>query len=854
MENVKLNPPILDNKIIAQTNSTSLSIPFLMNKSVGLGDFDFIALDIKTVQSNTSLLEKPFLYCLKKFLFFEKGSYWGTFANDKDSLFKIGQHYKIQLAYGKGDPNGEYHIGFWSTVATFKFTYAPRVSIQNLALDKPNTHIYNYTGVYSNDDASEKIYSYEFFLHDSANNLIATSGEKLHNSSFDTESTESIDQWSMKSGLTSNKEYLISYKIKTINGIEKTSPAYRLRDNSATRSEIFNYCKFTATNILDSACVELSLDPILDNQIERKLINGQFVLLRSSNEDNFSSWQELTRFAISSHNTAQRKVICRDYCVSQGVQYQYALQAFNNNGMYSLRECTSKFLVDFEDMFLSDGDRQLKIKFNPKVSSFKTTLLEQKMDTLGGKYPFFVRNGNVRYKEFPISGLISMLSDTDEEFMTGIKDISLQRTTTPANQKLLIPELSTQLTGENFQKERTFKLEVLDWLTNGKPKLFKSPGEGNYIVRLLNTSLSPNDALGRMLHTFTSTACEVADYNFENLRKYGIMMDEYLETRELRIESIALEAIEGGYLNNLNACSATINATPGTKFAYRLKNDTDASGVIEVGNTGVFSFSNSVLADNPLMEIGPVAGSSINPWLPEATLIYARYINPKLDNFSYLHSIKTTDRIYQWIGQNRSEVAHRFDKYRILYDIGMIYYLNVSKRPIIASITTVDPRGDGTYRFYEKSVEYKPANNELLYCTEDGNYYDGLTKKKIGKKIDFSFQLRNIDQKIDMMGTNISTDIGEILGCDAITTTGGRLVLTNIGPVDLLWIGNGLYVDIAYQEIEKIYTAETIAGSDIAIAKANYLKSGSTSDWNIYYELLAAYVEDQEEKIYVNAL
>jgi hypothetical protein len=51
----------------------------------------------------------------------------------------------------------------------------------------------------------------------------------------------------------------------------------------------------------------------------------------------------------------------------------------------------------------------------------------------------------------------------------------------------------TDLTSENFMSERYFKLSVLDWLTDGKPKLFRSASEGNYIVRLLNVSLSPSD-------------------------------------------------------------------------------------------------------------------------------------------------------------------------------------------------------------------------------------------------------------------------------------------------------------------------------------------------------------------------
>jgi hypothetical protein len=62
---------------------------------------------------------------------------------------------------------------------------------------------------------------------------------------------------------------------------------------------------------------------------------------------------------------------------------------------------------------------------------------------------------------------------------------------------------------------------VLDWLNNGEPKLFKSATEGNFIVRLINTSLSPEETLGRMLHTFKSTAIEVADCTLANLKKYG---------------------------------------------------------------------------------------------------------------------------------------------------------------------------------------------------------------------------------------------------------------------------------------------------------------------------------------------
>ena len=93
-----------------------------------------------------------------------------------------------------------------------------------------------------------------------------------------------------------------------------------------------------------------------------------------------------------------------------------------------------------------------------------------------------------------------MTSDENKEF-----DIE--------NKYSLDSNSKTALTINNFKNEREFKMAVLDWLNNGELKFFKSPGEGNYIVRLMNVSLSPNDTLGRMLHTFSCTAYEMKDYN-----------------------------------------------------------------------------------------------------------------------------------------------------------------------------------------------------------------------------------------------------------------------------------------------------------------------------------------------------
>jgi hypothetical protein len=62
-----------------------------------------------------------------------------------------------------------------------------------------------------------------------------------------------------------------------------------------------------------------------------------------------------------------------------------------------------------------------------------------------------------------------------------------------SEEESMIEEKTTNLISKNLAQERNFKMRVYEWLTNGKPKLFRSPSEGNFIVRLMNTSMTPTD-------------------------------------------------------------------------------------------------------------------------------------------------------------------------------------------------------------------------------------------------------------------------------------------------------------------------------------------------------------------------
>lgn len=335
---------------------------------------------------------------------------------------------------------------------------------------------------------------------------------------------------------------------------------------------------------------------------------GQYMLVRASEEDDYRSWIELKRFKLENMRPSLVNYI--DYTVKQGVKYIYGIVQYNLFGIYSSRIESDPISVDFEDIFLYDGERILKVKFNPKVSSFKTTILEQKTNTIGNKYPFIFRNGNVAYKEFPISGLISYQMDDEllfydyeiNEYFRECTENSNRSNSEEffANMAQLL-ENPCDLIENNIHKERDFKTEVLDWLNNGKPKLFKSGPEGNFIVRIMNVSLSPIDTLGRMLHSFSGQCSEIAEFNYNNLLRYGFIKADIVNKYVSLWKSYYLNEYKPGkdielyFESNINNFSVQ-DLMPGSSIFLTYGDvSSDEEEEIVIGITGAYSYDSSRL-------------------------------------------------------------------------------------------------------------------------------------------------------------------------------------------------------------------------------------------------------------------
>ena len=163
-------------------------------------------------------------------------------------------------------------------------------------------------------------------------------------------------------------------------------------------------------------------------------------------------------------------------------------------------------MVIAEDIFLLNSKYQLKIKFDPQISSYSHVVSESSTQTIGSKYPFIRRNGNVDYRTFSLSGTISHFMDTKENGMKA-SPANLYGDALNNYQKYNSNHNITPF--NDYIYERDFREKVISFLYDNNVKLYKSTTEGNMLVKLMNITFTPNNTLGRQIYSFSCNVYEV---------------------------------------------------------------------------------------------------------------------------------------------------------------------------------------------------------------------------------------------------------------------------------------------------------------------------------------------------------
>ena len=409
----------------------------------------------------------------------------------------------------------------WSTISIIK-TLSPFDSyIQNFnkgVVNNINTTVYTFVGMTNlyNSNPKETIKSTRFVLFDFNGNQLEDSGAIIQ-----PESQKLYNYHTFNKVLDPNTTYQVLFEVSTSSGYTQSQLydfAVVLEDRDITYSIELN------ENYYGMSSEEISLTKTMVRLVvkdtsysDENLKPNTYLIRRASSKDNFETWIDLAelRCAIG---TSELYATYNDIMVESGITYKYTVQPkMLNTSRLVVSDSVEATPVYEHTWLLGQNNAYLSIGFNLNLSNFKTVIKEAKIETIGSQYPFFVRNGDIKYREFSLSGLICQNMD--------------------ATNSLRIGEYENR-----HIQERMFRDSLHELLLDGRPKLFKSETEGLILVYLSNVSLTPNNVLGRMLYDFSMTATEIGRVDVDNLSEAEII--QFLQPgRDIRMPAIV------GYVN-----------------------------------------------------------------------------------------------------------------------------------------------------------------------------------------------------------------------------------------------------------------------------------------------------------------
>lgn len=451
----------------------------------------------------------------------------------ENNNFKIDEYYKVQIRFTDTEAeevsmaipqaidswlvNNLDHFSEWSSVCLVRGISKPTLNL--LDWDPAETRVIDWSVqntqisgslTFADPDENETLKSYRIRLYDTEDNLLTDSGD-IYTSNYNNVNTVA---YTFKYNFKVDTDHYFTFEYTTQNLYTETI-TYNL---SMIQGNTQSY------NLLLTGYIRPE-DGNIDLQIRRSTdqtpISGNIVLRRSSSKENFTIWEDIHTEAVL--NVQEVDITWSDFTVESGVWYSYCAQVVLPDGTRGkITEINAPIMIVLDDIYLTTAKKQLKVRFNPSLSSLKRNINETRTDTIGSKYPFIKRNGDMDYMSFPIGGLISSEMDENRKFTS--------KTKLYGENKKYYKDYNEQYEINRHSDvvyERAFREAVMDYLYSGEVMLFRSPTEGNYLVRLMDISLSPENTLGRRLWSFSGTAYEVDSCSIDNYDKYGIIEGRY---------------------------------------------------------------------------------------------------------------------------------------------------------------------------------------------------------------------------------------------------------------------------------------------------------------------------------------
>lgn len=440
--------------------------------------------------------------------------------------------YKVQIRFSTKSWSSQSSISDlastsseWSTVCLIKPIEIPSFIIADLDEDVEtssdeevsvvlSTLEPDFIGVYIPVTQTETLKFWRMRLYDSTGQtLLADTGQMVANS-YESDNGRITFEGHLKYLMSNNTVYQLIFDIETKNGY------------TASKRYTFTamaYATGAIVGTLDLNIIEEDGYAKVSLHGDGTIVHTNVTLRRTSSKSNFTVWEDIANKTFE-NSTLDWEF--DDFSIQSGVFYQYGAQTRDNRGRRSGMIRTEREMGEFEDAFLTERGQskeeaiQLKIRYDMNIANTMVNVGEAKTDTIGSKYPYVRRNGNMYYHSFPFSFLITAYTDNNHIFATEkeLRDNQIQLYQIAHAGKVL----SVYNGMYDHVYERQFREKVEAFLYDDKVKLFRSLTEGNMLVKLMNITLTPKPELGRLLYSVDATAVEIDEPTIEKLDYYGI--------------------------------------------------------------------------------------------------------------------------------------------------------------------------------------------------------------------------------------------------------------------------------------------------------------------------------------------
>lgn len=550
-----LYPPIVASSMPAfNINDGKVRVYYTLSTyNVGrIDDINSVHISVRRQSSNVNVLKNPTEIIQKAFgqqqdidktlnrYYIEISSQDLVEPFEADALYKVQLRFSTQTSSEANyySANISYYSE-WSTVCIIKPIQVPTFYIDDFFTGElpKETDINNFyysladfVGIYKQDKSSQTLKSWRL---------------RLLNESYTSENIASIDEYTLSdSGWVLNSAR--NYNLNDNSVVLTCSLPYEMTQNTSYKLlfEIQTKNGYSDSLLYTFICNNQSLNPLsgtLTTYINEEegyikidftsseVYMGNLVIRRSDDKNNFLKWEDLKYF--QSYNNLNFTYY--DFTAQSGVLYRYLVQKVDARGrrgtpVYdSSRANNTGVMGEWEHAFLLEttgngdltGTKQLKLKYDFQISSYKTNISQSKTDTIGSKYPFIRRNGNMYYRSFPVTGTITEYMD-DADLFTNKTELFNGYFNKYRDFKGQIDEYVNRY---DYTYERKFREKVEEFLYNAKPKLYKSMQQGNIFIKLMDVSLTPKNELGRLVFSFSGTAYEIDQACVGTYDSYGFI-------------------------------------------------------------------------------------------------------------------------------------------------------------------------------------------------------------------------------------------------------------------------------------------------------------------------------------------